>query len=212
MFAAGWAGQSFAAPPGAIISGTVRDAQGTPQMGALVQLLRGDMSPAATAFSDDHGRYIIPTILPGRYQLKATAAFFAPLLRTNIRLQPGVQSIVNLTLSAMFESDNWLPAQRRRADEPVDDWKWTLRSTSSRPLLRLVDEDGVSVSSSAEHTHHVVSQGRIQLTNGDGAFWRRRDAPGAGAGPNDGRRGRGGVCGRMWGTARMYMGRGLRWR
>jgi hypothetical protein len=140
-------------------------------MGALVQLLRGDMSPAATAFSDGHGRYIIAMVVPGRYQLRATAAFFVPLMRNNVRLQPGVQSVVNLTLSAMFEADNWLPAQRRRADEPVDDWKWTLRSTASRPLLRLVDpEDGVSVSSSAGHEHRVQSQGRVMLTNGDGAF------------------------------------------
>jgi hypothetical protein len=152
------------------VSGTVRDAHGTPQMGALVQLFRGGSGPAASAFSDDHGRYIIPMVLPGRYELRATAAFFAPALRNNIHLQPGVQSIVNLTLSAMFEADNWLPAQRRRADEPVDDWKWTLRSTASRPLLRLVDEDGVSMSSSAEHQHHVESDGRVMLTNGDGAF------------------------------------------
>ncbi len=170
LFVAGSTGRLFAAPAAAIVSGTVRDVHGTPQMGALVQLLRSDMTPAATALSDDHGRYIIPMILPGRYELRATAAFFVPLLRNNIRLQPGVQAVVNLTLSAMFEADNWLPAQRRRADEPVDDWKWTLRSTANRPLLRLVDEDGASVSSSAEHAHHVESQGRVLLTNGDGAF------------------------------------------
>jgi hypothetical protein len=170
LFFAGLAGRCVAAPTGAILSGTVRDVHGTPQMGALVQLLRVDMTPAATAFSDGHGRYIIATVVPGRYELRATAAFFAPLLRSNVRLQPGVQSIVNLTLSAMFEADNWLPAQRRRADEPVDDWKWTLRSTANRPLLRLVDEDGSSISSSAEQRHHVESQGRVLVTNGDGAF------------------------------------------
>ncbi len=140
-------------------------------MGALVQLLRSDMSPAATAFSDDHGRYLIGMVMPGRYEIRATAAFFVPYLRNNVRLQPGVQSVVNLTLNAMFEVDNWLPAQRRQADEPVDDWKWTLRSTASRPLLRLVDPDeGVAVSSSGEHSHHVESAGRVTLTNGGGAF------------------------------------------
>jgi hypothetical protein len=30
----------------------------------------------------------------------------------------------------------WLPIERRSADEPDDDWKWTLRSTANRPLLR----------------------------------------------------------------------------
>jgi hypothetical protein len=172
MFIAGVAGRMYAAPPsGSIISGTVRDVHGTPQMGALIQLLRSDMSPAAAAFSDGRGRYVIPAVIPGKYQLRATAAFFLPVLRTNVRLQPGVQAVVNLTLNAMFEVDNWLPAQRRRADEPVDDWKWTLRSTANRPLLRLVDpEDGISISSSAEHSHHVSSAGRVMVTNGDGAF------------------------------------------
>jgi Carboxypeptidase regulatory-like domain len=168
---AGWTGQSFAIPAAAMISGTVRDVHGTPQMGALVQLLRADASTAATAISDDHGRYIMPMIMPGRYEIHATAAFFAPLLRSNVRLRPGMQSVVNLTLSALFEADNWLPAQRRRADEPVDDWKWTLRSTASRPLLRLVDpEDGTGISSSGEQSHRVSSEGRIIVTNGDGAF------------------------------------------
>ena len=95
LFVAVSAGRSYAAAGGAIVSGTVRDVHGTPQMGALVQLLRVDMTPAATAFSDDHGRYVISAMVPGRYELRATAAFFAPLLRNNIVYSPGVQSIVN---------------------------------------------------------------------------------------------------------------------
>ena len=171
LFVAGWTGQSLAMPTPAMISGTVRDVRGTPQMGALVELLRADATTVATAISDDHGRYMMPMVAPGRYQLRATAAFFVPFSRNNIHLRAGVQSIVNLTMSAVFEADNWLPAQRRRADEPVDDWKWTLRSTASRPLLRLVDpEDGTSVSTSADQTHQVSSQGKIILTNGDGGF------------------------------------------
>jgi hypothetical protein len=161
----------FAATPDAALSGTVRDVHGTPQMGALIELMRADATTVATAFSDEHGRYILPSVLPGKYELRATAAFFIPALRSNLHLQPGVQAIVNLTMSTMFDAENWLPAQRRRADEPADDWKWALRSTASRPLLRLVDpEDGVSLSSSAEQPHRAVSGGRITLTNGDGAF------------------------------------------
>ena len=164
------AGQLFALQTSAIISGTVRDVRGTPQMGALIELMRAD-GAVLTAVSDDHGRYIMATVMPGRYQLRATAAFFIPLLRNDVRLRAGVQSIVNLTMNNLFDADNWLPAQRRRADEPVDDWKWTLRSAATRPLLRLVDpENGTSFSSSADQPHRVSSQGRIMLTNGDGAF------------------------------------------
>jgi hypothetical protein len=160
----------FAASTAAAISGTVRDIHGTAQMGALVEVLRGSVS-IATAYSDDHGRYIIPSILPGQYQMRATAAFFVPVQRNHLYLQAGAQAVVNLTLSAIFEADNWLPAQRRHADEPVDDWKWTLRSTASRPLLRLNDpEDGVAISSSSEQQHRVTTQGKVMVTNGDGTF------------------------------------------
>jgi Carboxypeptidase regulatory-like domain len=140
-------------------------------MGALVELLRADASTVATAVSDDHGRYIMLMLKPGRYEVRATAAFFVPLLRNDVQLRAGVQSVLNLTLNSLFEVDDWLPTERRKADDPVDDWKWTLRSTASRPLLRLVDpDDGTPVSSSSEQRHQVLSQGSVMLTNGDGTF------------------------------------------
>jgi hypothetical protein len=149
----------------------VRDSHGTPQMGALIELLTADAGTVASAFTDDHGRYIIPAVLPGRYQIRATAAFLVPVTRANLRLQAGAQAIINLTMSTMFEAANWLPAQSRRSDEPADDWKWTLRSTANRPLLRLVDpSDGSAVSTSAADRRRAVSQGRMTVTNGDGAF------------------------------------------
>ncbi|MGA7157606.1 MAG: carboxypeptidase-like regulatory domain-containing protein [Acidobacteriaceae bacterium] len=164
-------GQIFALQTAAVISGTVRDVHGTPQMGALIELSRAGDETISTAVSDMHGRYIMTMLSPGRYQLRATAAFFLPVLKNDVRLHAGMQAVVNVTLNNLFDADNWLPAQRRRADEPVDDWKWTLRSTASRPLLRLVDpEDGSPISSSADQPHRVSSQGRIILTNGNGAF------------------------------------------
>lgn len=166
----GWTGSSEGAPSKAAISGVVRDSHGTPQMGALIELLTGDATMVTSALTDDHGRYIIPAVLPGKYQLRATAAFLVPVTRGNLRLQAGAQAVINLTMTTLYEAANWLPAQSRRPDEPVDDWKWTLRSTASRPLLRLTDENGQEVSSSATERHKAVSQGRVEVTNGDGAF------------------------------------------
>ena len=166
----GWTSSSEAAPSNAAISGVVRDSHGTPQMGALIELLTGDATMVASALTDDHGRYILPAVLPGKYQLRATAAFLVPITRGNLRLQAGAQAVINLTMTTLYEAANWLPAQSRRADEPVDDWKWTLRSTASRPLLRLTDENGQEVSSSAPERRKSVSQGRVEVTNGDGAF------------------------------------------
>lgn len=171
VLALGWTGRCLAAPSDAAISGVVRDSHGTPQMGALIELLRADTGTVATAFTDDHGRYIIPSVLPGKYQIRATAAFLLPVTRNNLRLQAGAQAVINLTMTTLFEAVNWLPVQSRRADEPADDWKWTLRSTANRPLLRLVDPtDGTAISTSAEQRRRAVSQGRVIVTNGDGAF------------------------------------------
>lgn len=170
MLVLGWTGHSQAASTDAAISGVVRDSHGTPQMGALIELLTADASMVASALTDDHGRYIIPAVLPGKYQLRASAAFLVPVTRGNLRLQAGAQAVINLTMTTLYEAANWLPTQGRHAGEPVDDWKWTLRSTASRPLLRLTDESGQEVSSSGVERRRVVSQGRVELTNGDGGF------------------------------------------
>lgn len=155
----------------AAVAGVVRDASGTPQMGALVELLRADASVVTSTLTDTHGRYILPAVLPGKYELRATAAFFVPSRRPDLQLHAGAPAVVNLTMNSLFEAQNWLPAQRRRADEPADDWKWTLRSTANRPLLRLVDpQSGLEVSSSAERAPAASTQGQVALINGDGAF------------------------------------------
>ena len=161
-----------AAAQGAAISGVVRDAQGVAQLGALVQVIADDSAVLGTAFTDLHGRYVIPHLLPGRYEVKASAALFVPAMRDNLQLRAGAQAIVNLTLNTLFESATWIPAERRKADEPSDDWKWTMRSAANRPILRL-DEAGdvILVSSSVTETRSKHSdKARAEVTAGDGGF------------------------------------------
>lgn len=156
----------------AALAGVVRDTHGTPQMGALIELLGSDSSVVARGFTDDHGRYLLASVLPGRYQLRASAAFLVPVLRGNLRLAEGAHAIANVTMIAIFESGTWLPTEKRGSAEPVDDWKWTLRSTANRPLLRIVDDptsQGAS-SSSAEHPAKTSAEGRFAILSGDGAF------------------------------------------
>jgi len=165
---------SGSAGQGAVVSGVVRDSQGVVQMGALVQVLAGDSSIMRTAFTDLHGRYLIANVLPGKYQVRASAALFVPALRGNLQLRPGAQAIVNLTLNTLFDTAAWLPAERRKADEPSDDWKWTLRSTANRPILRLVDDENnmVVISSSLAESTAAKPSERVRgaVTTGDGGF------------------------------------------
>jgi hypothetical protein len=161
-----------AAGQGAAVSGVVRDAQGVAQLGALVQVVAENSAVLGTAFTDLHGRYLIPHLVPGRYEVRATAALFVPAMRDNLQLRAGAQAIVNLTLNTLFESATWIPAERRKADEPSDDWKWTMRSAANRPILRLAEDgDVILVSSSVtERPSKHTDRARAEMTAGDGGF------------------------------------------
>jgi hypothetical protein len=129
------------APLPAAVSGVVSDARGTPQMGAMVELLASDATVVARVYTNMRGGYAFDHVLPGIYQVKATGDSFLPTLREDLHLGARGKLVVNLTLSTLFEAVQWLPAQPRAPDEPTDDWKWTLRSSANRPLLRYL-EDG----------------------------------------------------------------------
>jgi hypothetical protein len=163
----------LAVGPGATVTGVVRDADGVAQMGALVQVLASDSALVRTAFTDLHGRYLVTRLIPGRYQVRATAALFVPTTRGDLRLRPGAEAIVNLTLNTIFDATTWIPAERRKADEPGDDWKWTLRSAVNRPILRMAADDGnvMTVSSSVtEESSKSTSRMRAGVSSGDGGF------------------------------------------
>jgi Carboxypeptidase regulatory-like domain len=157
-----------AEPPGAAVSGVVRDAQGVAQMGALVQVVASDSALVGTAFTDLQGRYLIVHLLPGKYQVRASAALFIPALRGNLELRSGAQAIVDLTLNTLFEAATWLPAERRQVDEPSDDWKWTLRSAANRPILRW-DEDG-DITTGTPESSRAARRVNIAAIDGDGGF------------------------------------------
>ena len=94
------------------LAGVVKDSRGTPQAGAVVELLRPDFTVISEAITDEHGRYRIDTILPGIYELKASGAMFLPTLRENLRVLGGTKLVVNLTLNTLYEAFRWLPARR----------------------------------------------------------------------------------------------------
>jgi hypothetical protein len=157
--------------PGAAVSGIVRDGQGVVQMGALVQVMSGGSGTTGSAFTDLHGRYVIDHLLPGKYQVKASAALFVPAMRANLQLRSGAQAVVNLTLNTLFDTAAWLPAERRKIDEPRDDWKWTLGSVANRPILRWSENGDVLRTSSREsETHRPSNQIHAAVVSGTGGF------------------------------------------
>jgi hypothetical protein len=132
----------------ASISGFVRSTNGTPQLGAMVEVL-GTAIPLR-AFTDEHGYYVIHDILPGVYSVKASAPAFLPSLREKIGLRSGTKLMVNMTLTTLYEAIQLGPLRGPAAD---DDWKWTLRSVSNRPILRVL-EDGTTAVTQVASTEH----------------------------------------------------------
>ncbi len=154
-----------AAPFPATVSGVVRDARGTPQMGAMVELLAANATVVGRVYTNVRGAFTFDHVFPGTYQIKATGDSFLPTLREDLRLRARSKLVVNLTLSTLFEAIQWLPAQPRSPDEPSDDWKWTLRSSSNRPLLRLLQDGPLVVLSGDDHGSAPQLAARVEVSS-----------------------------------------------
>jgi hypothetical protein len=151
----------------ASVSGVVRDSAGVPQIGAEVELLRSNLSVVASVYTDDTGRFVISSLVPGTYALKAMGPYFLPSMREDVRVRGAV--VVNLTLNTLYEVIQWLPAQPRSAQWQKDDWAWTLRSAANRPLLRWL-QDGPLVVVSDGSSSRPKLKARLMATGQAGTF------------------------------------------
>jgi hypothetical protein len=151
------------------LSGVVRDTRGVPQAGAGVELLKPDFSVVCEVFTDEHGRYRIEALLPGIYELKASNAMFLPTLREDLHVMGGSKLVVNLTLDTLYEAFRWLPAKPRTADEPKDDWTWTLRLSANRPLLRLLEDGPLVVVTNGDGSAPEL-KARVTVRGGESGF------------------------------------------
>src|SRR5438309_7538038 len=109
-------------------------------MGAAVEVL-GSAFHSFKVFTDENGFYSASGVIPGVYSLKVSAPSFLPALRERVALRAGASVVVNVTLNTLFEAIQIGP-MRGPADD--DDWKWVLRSSANRPILRMLP-DGTQV-------------------------------------------------------------------
>lgn len=156
---------SLAAP--VTVAGVVRNSSGVPQMGAQVELLRADLTVAAAVTTDSRGRFLIASVVPGSYTIKAICASYLPTLRENVRVRTG--TVVNLTLSTLYEAMQWLPAQPRGQNSHADDWTWTLRSAANRPLLRMLEDGPLVVVDNGKGSSRKL-KARLMATGQEGTF------------------------------------------
>ena len=152
------------------IVGTVRDTHGVPQMGASVALYNRQDRPVGKVLTDQRGQFQILGLNPTLYSLRITLATFIPAIRKDILVQPGMRSVLNVSLSTLFSSI--------QLDRPVldkggimsEEWKWVLRSASdTRPVMRF-GPDALADARSDPDRGNVFSdtRGIVKVSAGEG--------------------------------------------
>ena len=153
------------------IAGSVTNGEGVPQMGALVMLFDQQEGLSQKAFTDEKGRFTFAGLLPDVYSVRVTLASFVPAIKNNILVQPGMRSVLNVSLAALFSSIHLVYPP----DHPAfmnDDWKWVLRTAgSTRPVMRLLP--GVAAPpDDTDKPHRTVfsdTRGLLMFSAGDGS-------------------------------------------
>jgi hypothetical protein len=151
------------------LAGVVRDAAGTPQMGASVELVPEFVGAAAphSLLTNTQGIFQGNKLVPGLYTLRVTLAGFLPTLEKHIRISPNLTTVVRVELESMYASLDQLRRMPSNAPTNPDDWKWVLRSAASvRPVLEWMDESNSLSTLSRENRRPEVPRVRMEFTDG----------------------------------------------
>lgn len=155
----------------ATLSGRVQDSSGKGQMGAVVEVYAtATTSPVTRAYTDAKGSYVLSGLLPGVYFVKASATQFLPSVREGVVIKAGSHVLLNLTLSTLIEAFQLLPS-RKTDVKGDDDWRWTLRSSANRPILRVLEDNGplVVVSKAEDGSDRTLKAHVAFITGSDGS-------------------------------------------
>ena len=152
------------------ITGVVRSAAGVPQPGATVSLFNRLDRLAQQVVTGEKGAFAFLTLLPDVYTVRVSLANFLPAVKRNILVQPGMQSLLNVSLASLFSSIQLVSISPGPRPLMSDDWKWVLRSASAtRPVLRLLPDVDFSEPARRASSYSVFSdtRGVVRVSGGD---------------------------------------------
>jgi hypothetical protein len=154
------------------ITGSVRDGAGIPQMGATVLLFNRQDRLAARVLTNENGAFSFLSLMPDVYAVRVSLRSFVPVFRDHIVVQPGVRSVLNVSLSTLFSTMQLVTPPPGELGLMSDDWKWVLRSASStRPILRILPglNPGLNPDRPARTTTvFSETRGLVKVSGGDG--------------------------------------------
>ena len=152
------------------IAGFVRDARGIPQMGASVFLFNRSERLIQQAITNERGIFGFDALVPDLYSVRVSLASFVPAVKQKIAVQPGMQSLLYVDLASVLSSIELVYAAPGQGALMSDDWKWTLKASSStRPVLRMLPDPDYSVSDPNHRDRAVFSdtRGLLSVSAGD---------------------------------------------
>src|SRR5262245_6430855 len=82
----------------ATVSGTITDSSGAVLVGAQIQVKNLGTGITQSAITDSQGRYSVPDLPVGEYEVRASAQGFQTVVRTGITLTVGSQPVADFTL------------------------------------------------------------------------------------------------------------------
>ena len=153
------------------VTGVVRDAGGTPQLGASVEIIpevAGALS-SQSFLTNTQGIFRGDRLAPGLYTIRVTLAGFLPTLQQHVRINANLTTMVRVEMESMFASLDQLRRQPAPKSADSDDWKWVLRSaTGMRPVLQWDENGGVLAAADTRREGGAVNP-RMLLQFTDGA-------------------------------------------
>ncbi|PWT99150.1 MAG: hypothetical protein C5B51_27785 [Terriglobia bacterium] len=152
------------------IGGVVTNSVGVPQMGASVVLYNRQDRIYEKALTDDKGEFRFAGLFPELYSIRVSLASFVPALKREISVQPGMRSVLNITLNTLFSSIQIAYPLPENGSLMTDEWKWMLRTAAStRPVLRFAGDGlGKDVSQNSHTALFSETRGVLKVSAGDG--------------------------------------------
>jgi hypothetical protein len=121
------------------LTGSVIDATGKPQPGAMVLLFNRQNRLLQRSATDPLGGFGFADLLPDLYSVHVSLSSFVPAIKERIQVRPGMRSLIEVNLSRVFSSIQLVSTTPMPGGLMSDSWKWALRADSpTRPVLRLL--------------------------------------------------------------------------
>jgi hypothetical protein len=161
----------FAASPaisGGSLVGSVHDAGGIPQMGAIVQLFNRYEKLIQKVITNSSGEFGFEALAPDSYSVRVTLSSFLPAVKRNIAVQPGMRSVLAINLASLLSSVELVYSSPYSGTLMSDEWRHVLRSSMrTRPVLRIFEIESPASPARTPASIFSDTRGMLRVSSGD---------------------------------------------